>query len=290
MKYLLKDIELWSYNGSSLPKMEKINQAIQNYLNKKYTTEEFTYIIKKIILNLENNNWLVCSTMNPYYPDKGFTVISIDITKNYTLLKKQNSIVYTLNHNKKLELLIDKHEKLSEELFTKPNRNINYTKKNSILFSEDINLRKIELQIQKIAKKNYNRIIKKLNTNLNVYIELYALRWIEKNSPLVELFLIKLKNGSEQEKNIILLQIIPMVDKLSTEEKNKLFTILTSNILKFPSSTLRNKSLALLSLMPAQALLLKKEYLNLIKKIAVSQQLNSNYPAKQILKKGGSDY
>ncbi|MFW0837961.1 MAG: hypothetical protein ACKKL5_03090 [Candidatus Komeilibacteria bacterium] len=285
MKYTLKDIELWSYSGSSLPILENNPKIVGYYLGNKYNTKEFRFIIKKIIHELEKNNWIVCSTMNPYYPDKGHTVINIDITKNPKLLQMIGPKKQSSNQNNKLNSIIKKHEKLSELLFEKSNVNIKYIKIDGMLFSQNRQLYKIEKKINQIMEDTDNNLLNRDNENNYTYEELYAMSWVKKDSILFKKLLKNLTTGSEKEKNIILLQLIPLVTNLPNTEKSKLFDILSSDILRYPSSTLRNKALAILSLLTNSLKLLNNEHLALLEIISKSSQINSSCPAKIILKK-----
>ena len=282
MKYTLKDIELWNYNGISLPQKVKNDSFIVKYINKKYTQNEFTSLIKDINKKLEKEGWHVYSIMNPLYPDKGFTVISIDLSKNRILniVKEKNSILKPKKD--KLNLLVKKHQNLFKKLFENPNTNIGYKKINDILYSQNIKLYNIEKKISKLISRSCKTITQNNNTAIT-FDELYAIQWIKKDTKLIEFLLKKLTVGNEEEKNIILLQFIPLINTLSNNYKRKLFNILLSNILLYPSSMLRNKALTIISLMPPELILLQKDQLKLIKMIAKTKQLNSNYPAKKIL-------
>jgi len=222
--------------------------------------------------------------MNPYYPDKGFTVISIDVSKKDFPHTKRTTKKKSTTHNKELVNLVKKHEKMSRKVLQTPNANIQYKRINGVLYSADNSLHCLEKKIRKTIHYLINSsTTSKLENNIPSFPELYACRWADKNNTTINYLLKLLQSGTEEEINIILLQLIPLVNKLSSTQKNRLFEILTSEILISPSSILRNKTLSILSLMPIHIKMLKPEHIKLIQVVAKTKQLNSNFPAKQIL-------
>ena len=111
------------------------------------------------------------------------------------------------------------------------------------------------------------------------------MQWAKKNTNIINFLLNRLDrvNKNEKETNIILLQFIPIIETLSNDQKKKLFDIIISNILPYPSSILRNKALTIISLLPPDLIFLNKQYLGLVRRISTTKQLNSSYPAKKIL-------
>ena len=151
MKYILKDIELWNYNGMFPPKLLN-NKLTSQYIGKQYTIKEFKSLIHNLYQKLYSEGWYIHSTMNPLYPDKGYTVISIDLSKNIitNTIKKESMRKSNIDS---LDFNIEKHLKLSNKLFEKANANISYKKLNNILYSQNAQLYALEKKNTKINNK-----------------------------------------------------------------------------------------------------------------------------------------
>ncbi|MFW0862209.1 MAG: hypothetical protein ACKKL6_01350 [Candidatus Komeilibacteria bacterium] len=279
MKYLLKNIELWEYDGQNLPKLFKNTLLVDQYISKKYSVTEFDNLLNNIRDQLNKDDWQVLATMNPLYPDKGFTVISIDISKDPQDPNKHQ----TLSKSAKINTLVERHKKLSSELFEKNSSNIQYSIINNILYSQDKKLKSIENKIHElVTDKNYNPYLESNNISYN---DLYAMQWATKNNKLLNTIISVLNGKNEHNKNIVLLMLIPIMQKLETKMQSKILNILTTKTLYLPCSAVRNKALSLMSLLPNHLLLLNEDLIKLINTIAESDQLNSSYPAKKILQK-----
>ena len=279
MKYILKNIELWDYNGKDFPSLIQGNSFIIKHINKKYTVKEFEVLLSYIYNELEKDGWHILATMNPLYPDLGFTVLSIDISKN--LISTQEN--KTNSNNPRLNVLVEKHKSLSKKLFSQKLPNIKHQTIKKILYSQDNKLRSVEDEIHKfILRNNY---IFKLTINNISYNDLYAMRWANKNNKLLDIIISILNTKNERNKNMALLILIPMIKELPTEMQNKIFNILISTTLRYPCSAVRNKALSLISLLPTNLLILDDKMMEFINIIANSDQVNSSFPSMKIMKK-----
>lgn len=230
---------------------------------------------------MQKSGYFVSSIINPLYLDSKSTVISFDLVKDKSLLPKEKSITNKSKIKTELNRLLSKYEKRLNHIFSKGDGSLERFRKNGILFSKDKQLYDLEIQISQISTDNISQITKNLLNN-NSLTWLQSLQWTEKSQNMINVYLEKLKNSNEQEINIILLQLIPLIDNSSNSFKKHLTDIILNNLLIFPSSTVRNKALSILSEIP-KYIPNNRYFIDFIKTQANSKQLNCSYPAKEIL-------
>ncbi|RJQ33605.1 hypothetical protein C4566_03360 [Candidatus Parcubacteria bacterium] len=277
--YKLIDIELWFYDGKNFPKLLP-NEVFSDHIDNKFTKHQFNKIEVDIKNDLKKSGYLVYSIMNPLYLDSQTTVISVDIIHNkHTVNKLKSNPPIKIEEN--LEILLKKHQKRLDEIFSHGDGSLERFRKNGILFSKDKQLYDLEIQISQISTDNISQITKAL-LNSNSLTWLQSLQWTEKSQNMINVYLEKLKNSNEQEINIILLQLIPLIDNSSNSFKKHLTDIILNNLLIFPSSTVRNKAMSILSEIPKYTPN-NRYFIDFIKTQANSKQLNCSYPAKEIL-------
>ncbi|MFH1662168.1 MAG: hypothetical protein ABIA02_03665 [Candidatus Falkowbacteria bacterium] len=282
MKYLLKDIELWVYDNKNYPKLLK-DKKLNSYINKKYNISDFKILEKKVSSYLKNKGYKIFSIMNPLYMDSKSTVINFDLLNN-------NKIIPRSRDNKKAEKkffkilsLLNKHKKIFIEIFNSGKGTMKCFRNKGILFSKDPNLYKIENEIYIIIEKDKKNIVNFLKKYSSINL-LECLQWAKKDNEIIELLIKKIKDGDEGEKNIALLQFIPIAKTLNKIQQKKLLKLIEKKVLLFPSSCVRNKALSVIMEFPKEVLILSDNLKRFVKKISKTNQLNSNYPAKQIIK------
>ena len=280
IKYKLLDVECWLYDGKNLPKLLP-RKGFVDFIDSSFSKDQFVEIENSIKNSLEKSDYFIYSIMNPLYLNSESTVISFDIVKDKSLFAEKKFSRPRSKIGMEINNLLSKYEKRLNDIFSQGKGSTERFRKNNLLFSKDKELYNIEKQISQIATKNILHITDNIINN-NALIWLQSLQWSEKNQDVIDIYLEKLKNANEQEINNILLQLIPVINTLPDDCKERIYNTILNNVLIFPSSSVRNKALSILSEIP-EYISANKHFLNFLKIQAKSLQLNCSYPAKEIL-------
>jgi hypothetical protein len=284
MKYFLEDVELWSYDFESYPKLV-IDIFFDKYIGKEYSFEEFIGIEDEIREYLVKSGFFVTGIMNPFYADRASTVITCDLTK---VVREQMSREEEKNEKfRKVYDLLEKHEKITQAIL-KNGGLLAMEKNNGCYFSKDVSLYKIEQEITESIRNNFLEVMSFLKDFYSLDL-LKALQWVPKDGEVLDLIVKKIREGDEEEKNSCLFQLMPIMDVLDVELQKRLFDLFVNETLLAPTSKVRNKVFSLMLKMPSAIILTSSiEFQKFLRLNATSKQLNCSYPVREIIKTLGS--
>ncbi len=289
--YQLLDIEFWEYAPNVFPVLRKdFDLSDICIVSEKYTVNQMNLIQKNIVQHFQNLGYK-CSVMNPLYPDKGFTVMSVDLYRlhDFNFIHKQ--YVIKLIKSQILDEIIrlmNEHEQRLNYMFKNGNANLSQKiNKNGIFIASDVILRDIEMKLIKVLPYALDEVIHHIiNHGANRLVFINALRWAYKDNHIKDLlFDILLQSNVADELNLVLLQFIAMVKVggLSKLHLEKLKKLLLNKTLKFPNSIVRNKTLSILSILD-NLKIKDKSTIDFITLISKTKQLNCSCPANEIIK------
>ncbi len=279
MKYKLKQIEFWLHDGINYPQQVNIN-TFNQLIGKDYDYEELLEIEKEL-KKFVYNDYKVVSIMNPLYPDLEMTVISCELSADNYFIKDQHKEEVSQGFLAKIKNLLSQHQARLDFIYNSGQGKLSGTRNNGIIYSNDKILYKLEKEINKILKDNYQDFQKIIKSKYH-YDLITASQWIEKDDELISIFINKLDSKTEEEINIILRQLIPIVSKLKAKQKKKIYDLIKDRLLLLPSGAIRNKAVSIL--LETSDLVSDEKLIDYLYLLSNSEQLNYSYPSRQILK------
>ncbi len=283
--YKLQDIEFWQHCASGYPEKVEFDFTGGLSIGKSYTTTQFAQAEKDITAHFAQKN-IAIAIMNPLYQIDSVaqTVITIDILSDFqAIIKPKSSQLKLPTKFAQIDKLLAEHELRTTEVFTNGG-DVSMHCKDGVFVSGDIKLRKFETEIaaQISTSEVKSEIIQLLKSGNIPATE--SFQWICKDIFEITVLIEALGNSQTAlHQNLILRQLIPLIDKLTTKQKEHLIAT-TSELLRTSTPIIRNKSLSILYKMPPNILRkLNPDCQKFIAQIAKTRQLNCSYPAGEII-------